>query len=100
MNQDNNQTSLLLKAILAMQVLMLILFAGAYFANSSLRAEYKKQVQQYQAKEAEYDKQMEQYKVQLADYNKQRSDYDKQSQQYKDQLATWQKEVAVYTNSA
>ena len=85
MNQDNNQTALLLKAILAMQILMLILFACGYFANSSLRAEYKQQMEQYRAKEAEYEKGIAEYQKGMADY--------------KVQLEAWQRENASYTNS-
>jgi hypothetical protein len=48
-----------------MQILTLILFASTYFANGSMRAEYKKQMEQYRAKEAEYEKGMADYKVQL-----------------------------------
>ena len=66
MNQEtNNQTTWLLKSVLAMQILTLILFTSAYFANSSVRAEYKKQMEQYRAKVAEYEKGMADYKVQL-----------------------------------
>ncbi|HEX3890564.1 MAG TPA: hypothetical protein VHX90_06905 [Verrucomicrobiae bacterium] len=78
MNQDNNQITWLLKAILAMQILTLILFASAYFANSSVRAEYKKEMEQYRVKEAEYEKGMADYKV---------------------QLEAWQKANAAYTNT-
>lgn len=85
MNQDNNHTTLLLKAILATQIFMLILFACAYFSNSSSRAEYKKQMEQYRAKEADYKKGLEEYQRQMADY--------------KVQLAAWQKENAAYTNN-
>jgi hypothetical protein len=93
MNQDNNQTTaLLVKVILAVQILMLILFACSYFANSSLRAEYKNQIKQYREEEAQYEKEEAQYQKGIEDYQRQMADY-------KLQLAAWEKANAGYTNT-
>ena len=99
MNQDNNHTTLLLKAILAIQVFTLLLFVSAYFANSSLRAEYKKQMDEYRAKQAEYEKAMQEYQKQEAGYEESKRDYERLMASYTAQFAAWQKENAAYTNS-
>jgi len=93
MNQDSNQTTVLLKVILVLQILMLTLFAWAYLSDSSMRTEYENQMEQYRVKEAEYDKTAAEYKKQVDEYQRQMDDYNAQ-------LAAWQKENAAYTNGA
>jgi hypothetical protein len=80
-----NQTTLLLKAILAMQILMLTLFICSYLSDSSMRTEYENQMKQYRAAEVEYEKGFEGYQKQAADYNA--------------QLAAWQKENFAYVKA-
>jgi hypothetical protein len=86
MNQDNNQTTtLLLKAILATQILMLILFACSFIANRSQRAENRARMERYGAIEADYEKEIDEYKKGMADY--------------KARLEAWQRQNAAYTNN-
>jgi len=85
MNEDNNQTGWLLKAVFIMQVLILLLFANSYFANRAGKAEYDKQMRDYQARQAEYEKGAQEYQKMQAAYNA--------------ELEQWQKAHAAYTNA-
>jgi hypothetical protein len=86
MNQENREASVLLKSIAAMQIVVMVMFAGghlwlflSYSAQMEMFKSYQSSVQEYKAREEEYERHMaakfEQFSADQMRHEKDLDDY-------------------------